>query len=333
MEIRNLGKSGLRLSLVGLGCNNFGGRIDEAASRKVIDKAFDLGITHFDTADVYGHFSPTGAVDFSGKGGSERILGKFLGDRRKDIVLATKFSQPMDPEGRLAGASRRHAVAAVEASLRRLNTDWIDLYYVHKYDPLTPIEETARALDDLVRSGKVRYIAMSNFPAWRAVEAVWTARCHNLNGFVGCQDELSLLARQNQKDLIPALAAHGVGFVPYYPLSGGALTGKYRKGAPMPEGGRLTRGQRYLDRFFNEEKMDMIEALHAFAEARGHTLIELAMSWLAAQPQITSIIAGATRPEQLAANVSAVGWQLSAEDLAEIDRITLGWSPANLGSR
>jgi aryl-alcohol dehydrogenase-like predicted oxidoreductase len=324
VEIRNLGKSGLRLSMVGLGCNNFGGRIDEEASRKVIDKALDLGIAHFDTADVYGHFSPSGGVDFSGKGGSERILGKYLGDRRKDIVLATKFSQPMDPEGRKAGASRRHAIEAVEESLTRLRTDWIDLYYVHFYDPGTPLEETLRALDDLIRSGKVRYIAMSNFPAWRAVEAVWTARLHNLNGFIACQGEFSLLARHHQKELIPALAAHGLGFIPYYPLAGGALTGKYRKGAPMPEGGRLSRGKRYSDRFFSDERAEIVEGLLAFAEARGHSLLDLAMSWLAAQPEIGSIIAGATRPEQLEENARAAGWKLTADDLAEIDKITLG---------
>jgi aryl-alcohol dehydrogenase-like predicted oxidoreductase len=324
LEIRNLGRSGLRLSLVGLGCNNFGGRIDEAASRKVIDKAFDLGITHFDTADVYGHFGVSGGVDFAGKGGSEQILGKYLGKRRKDIVLATKFAQPMDPEERLSGASRRYAVEAVEASLGRLKTDWIDLYYVHKYDPLTPIEETLSALDHLIRSGKVRYVAMSNFPAWRAVEAAWTARLHNLNGFIACQDELSLLARHNQKELIPALAAHGVGFVPYYPLAGGALTGKYRQGAPLPEGGRLARGKRYSDRFFSDRRAAMVEALRAYAEARGHTLLELAMSWLAAQPEVGSIIAGATTPDQIEANAKAAGWKLTAEDLAEIDRITLG---------
>jgi aryl-alcohol dehydrogenase-like predicted oxidoreductase len=324
VEIRNLGKSGLRLSVVGLGCNNFGGRIDEEASCKVIDKAFDLGITHFDTADVYGHFSASGAVDFSGKGGSERILGKYLGDRRKDIVLATKFSQPMDPEERKAGASRRHAIEAVEESLTRLKTDWIDLYYVHFFDPRTPLEETLRALDDLIRSGKVRYIAMSNFPAWRTVEAVWTARLHNLNGFIACQDELSLLARHHQKELIPALAAHGLGFVPYYPLAGGALTGKYRKGAPLPEGGRLSRGKRYSDRFFSDKRAEIVEGLVAFAEARGHSLLDVAMSWLSAQPQIDSIIAGATKPEQLEVNVKAARWKQTADDLAEIDKITLG---------
>lgn len=322
MENRYLGNSGLRLSLVGLGCNNFGGRIDETASRNVIDKAFDLGITHFDTADVYGHFGPSGDVNFGGKGGSERVLGNYLGDRRKDIVLATKFSQPMTPDKDRTDASRGYAVQAVEASLKRLKTDWIDLYYVHFNDPFTPVEETLRALDDLIRAGKVRYIGLSNHPAWRAVDAQWTAKHYGLTRYVGCQDELSLLARHNQKELIPALAAHGVGFIPFYPLAGGALTGKYRKGTAMPEGGRLTKGQRYANRFFDDKRAETVEALHMFAEKRGHTLLELAMSWLAAQPQIGSIIAGATTPEQLESNVNAAGWALTGDDLAEIDTIT-----------
>ena len=322
METRNLGASGLRLSLVGLGCNNFGGRISREASKQVIDKAFDLGITHFDTADVYGQFDPQGRVITESKGGSEAILGEFMGPRRKDIVLATKFARPMDQEGKLSGASRRYAMMALEDSLTRLKTDWIDLYYVHGNDPLTPIEETLRALDDMIRAGKIRYIAISNFPAWRAVEADWTAKYHELNRFIACQDEYSLLARHNEKELIPALAAHGMGFIPYYPLAGGALTGKYRKDAPMPEGARLTAGKRYSEKFFDEKKAAIIEQLIAFAETRGHTILELAMSWLASRPQVGSIIAGATRPEQLEINVKAADWKLTADELAEIDRIT-----------
>jgi aryl-alcohol dehydrogenase-like predicted oxidoreductase len=322
VETRNLGASGLRVSLVGLGCNNFGGRMDDESASKVIDKAFDLGITHFDTADVYGQFDPSGRRNTDTKGGSEVVLGKFLGNRRKDIVLATKFASAMDEEGKLSGTSRRYAITALEDSLKRLKTDWIDLYYIHRSDPRTPIEETLRALDDMIRSGKVRYIAFSNFPAWKAVEAVWTARAHNLNGFIACQDEMSLLARRNEKELLPALAAHGLGFVPYYPLAGGALTGKYRKDAPMPEGARITRGKRYSEKFFNDKKATIVEGLIAFAEKRGHTLLELAMSWLASRPQVGSIIAGATKPEQLEANVKATGWTLTPEDLAEIDEIT-----------
>jgi aryl-alcohol dehydrogenase-like predicted oxidoreductase len=320
--MRNLGKSGLRVSLVGLGCNNFGGRIDLESSRKVIDSAFDVGITHFDTADVYGQFDPSGKRNTDSKGGSEAVLGQFLGDRRKDVVLATKFGRPMDSEGKLSGTSRRYMITALEDSLRRLKTDWIDLYYVHRDDPNTPIEEMVRALDDMIRAGKVRYIALSNFSAWRTVEAVWTARHLGTNDFIACQDEMSLVARRNE-ELLGALKAHGIGFVPYYPLASGALTGKYRKGAPMPEGARITRGRRYTEKFFGDRQQEMIEALIRFAEERGHTILELAMSWLAGRPGVASIITGATKPEQLQANVKTTGWKLTADELAEIDKITI----------
>ena len=196
MQERNLGKSGLRVSLVGLGCNNFGGRIDLEATRKVVHKALDCGITLFDTADTYGE-----------RGGSENLLGQILGERRKDIVLATKFGMPMDDAGRLKGGSRRYIMGAVEASLKRLKTDWIDLYQLHQYDPLTPIEETLRALDDLIRAGKVRYVGCSNLPAWRVVEAQWTAKTEHLNAFVSCQDEYSLVMREIEKDLLPMMEA------------------------------------------------------------------------------------------------------------------------------
>src|SRR5215468_8389335 len=216
MEQRNLGKSGLRVSIVGLGCNNFGGRIDLAATRKVVHKALDLGITFFDEADTYG----------DPRGSSEACLGEILGDHRKNIVLATKFARPMDASGRFEGASRRYIIAQVEASLKRLKTDWIDLYQQHQPDPLTPIEETLRALDDLVRHGKVRYIGCSNLPAWRVIEAQWTARALNLNAFICCQDEWSLLVRDAERELVPAVEAYGLGFVPYFPLASGLLTGK-----------------------------------------------------------------------------------------------------------
>jgi aryl-alcohol dehydrogenase-like predicted oxidoreductase len=330
VEMRNLGRSGLRVSLVGLGCNNFGGRIDLESSRKVIDAAFDVGITHFDTADVYGKFDPTGKVIPGAMGGSESVLGQFLGDRRKEIVLASKFAQPMDEAGKLTGTSRRYMMLALEDSLKRLKTDWIDLYYLHRSDPATPIEETVRALDDMIRAGKIRYIAFSNFSAWRATEAVWTARYLGTNNFIACQDEMSLLARQNEELLI-ALQTLGVGFVPYYPLASGALTGKYRKDAPMPEGARITQGKRYSEKFFGDQQQDIIEKLIKFAEARGHTILELAMSWLAGRPGIGSIITGATKPEQLHANVKTTGWKLTAEELVEIDKIT-GFTPATAKS-
>ena len=220
MQIRNLGGSGLRVSAVGLGCNNFGQRTDLETSRKVIHKAIDLGITLFDTADIY-----------AGMGGSETVLGEVLGDRRKDIVLATKYSKPMATDGTKQGASRRYIMSAVEASLTRLKTDYIDLYQQHDYDPLTPIEETLRALDDLVRQGKVRYIGNSNFPAWRIAEAELIARAMNVSRFVSCQDEYSLVVRGIEKDLLPAAQEYKLGLLPFFPLASGLLTGKYKRGA------------------------------------------------------------------------------------------------------
>ncbi len=311
MELRNLGRSGLRVSAIGLGCNNFGGRIGLEASRAVVHAALDAGITLFDTADAYGD-----------RGGSETALGGILGPRRKDIVLASKFALPMDDAETLKGASRRYIVSAVEASLRRLRTDWIDLYQQHRPDPLTPIEETLRALEDLTRAGKIRYAGCSNLPAWQVVEAAWTARHLGMPGFVSCQDELSLLARGNEAELMPAMRACGLGLLPYFPLASGLLTGKYRRNQPMPEGARLTGTQRLADRYLTDANWTAAERLADFAEARGHTLLELAFSWLLAQAPVSSVIAGATKPDQVSANVAAGGWALTVDDVAEIDRIT-----------
>jgi aryl-alcohol dehydrogenase-like predicted oxidoreductase len=311
VEHRHLGRSGLRVSVVGLGCNNFAGRIDLEATRRVIHKAIDLGITLFDTADAYGN-----------KGGSEDFMGQVLGDRRKEIVLATKFALPMDDAETLKGGSRRYIMSAVEASLRRLRTDWIDLYQLHRPDPDTPIEETLRALDDLIRQGKVRYVGCSNLPAWQVVEARWTSKACNLNPFVSCQDEYSLVVRDIERELIPAMQAYDMGLLPFFPLASGFLTGKYKRNAPMPEGSRLATTPRFQDRYATEKNWAIVEALSAFATARGHTMLELAFSWLAAQPAVSSVIAGATKPEQLETNVRAAGWKLSPDDLAEIDRIS-----------
>ena len=313
MEIRNLGHSGLRVSTIGLGCNNFGGRIDLEATRAVIHKAIDLGITLFDTADTYGE-----------QGGSETLMGQVLGDRRRDIVLATKFGNPMDSVGVKQGGARRYIMTAVEDSLRRLRTDWIDLYQIHGFDPRTPIEETLRALDDLVRQGKVRYIGCSNFPAWRVTEARWTAQMCGLNKFASCQDEYSLVFRAPEAELMPAARAAGMGMLPYFPLASGLLTGKYRRNAPMPPGTRLAATQRLADRYLTERNWVIAEQLGDFVEARGKTMLELAFSWLLSRQPVTSVIAGATKPEQLEQNVKAGAWKLTAEDLAEIDRITAG---------
>jgi len=311
MQIRNLGGSGLRVSAVGLGCNNFGQRIDLEASRKVIHKAIDLGITLFDTADIY-----------SGMGGSETVLGEVLGDRRKDIVLATKFSKAMSEDGTKQGASRRYLMSAVEASLKRLKTDTIDLYQQHDYDPLTPIDETLRALDDLIRQGKVRYIGNSNFPAWRIAEAEHVARAMNVSRFVSCQDEYSLVVRDIEKDLLPCAQEYNLGLLPFFPLASGLLTGKYKRGEAAPDDTRFSKVPRLRDRYVTPHNEVIVEKLQTFAQARGHTMLELAFSWLAARPQVASVIAGATRVEQVEQNAKAIGWSLSAEEIAEIDKIT-----------
>lgn len=311
MEIRNLGRSGLRVSAIGLGCNNFGGRLDLEGTRRVVHAAFDAGITLFDTADVYGD-----------KGGSETLMGEVLGDIRPNIVLASKFCMPMDDAETLKGASRRYIMRAVEASLKRLKTDYLDLYQMHRMDPLTPIEESLRGLSDLVTAGKIRYFGCSNFTGWRVVEAQWAAKALGLPGFVSAQDEYSLVHRDHEADLIPALREYGLGLLPYFPLASGLLTGKYRRNAPMPEGARLTNTQRLADRYLNDRNWQISEKLADFAESRGHTALELAFSWLLAQAPVASVIAGATKPEQIAENVKAGSWALTAEDLAEINGIT-----------
>ncbi|MDP6707027.1 MAG: aldo/keto reductase [Alphaproteobacteria bacterium] len=311
MEHRNLGPSGLRVSLVGLGCNNFGGRLDLEATRAVVHAALDAGITLYDTADIYG-----------GRGPSEEQLGQVLGARRKEIVLATKFGMAMDDEGVKKGGSRRYIMTAAEDSLRRLQTDWIDLYQIHTPDPLTPIEETLRALEDLVAQGKVRYIGCSNLAAWQVVEAHWTAEMDRIGRFVSCQDEYNLVNRAIEADLFPVMAQYGLGLLPFFPLANGLLTGKYKRD-DMPEGARLTQNPTFGNReYVTEENWTIVENLEAFAAERGHSLLELAFCWLAARAQTASVIAGATRPEQIEANVAAVGWKLSPDEVAEIDRIT-----------
>jgi len=310
MQFRKLGRSGLDVSLAGLGCNNLGGRIDLEASRAVVHKALDLGITLFDTADMY-----------SDRGGSEIALGKILGPRRKDIVLASKFGMAMDDAGRLRGASRQYIMSAVEASLKRLQTDWIDLYQLHRPDPATPIEETLRALDDLVRAGKVRYIGCSNLSAWQVVDAAWHARVGGLERFVCAQDEYSLLRRGAEAELIPALVASGMGLLPYYPLASGLLTGKYKPGA-MPVGARLTRFKHMADRIVSDRNWAILQKLEAFCASRGCTMVELAMGWLASRAPVASVIAGATTPSQVEQNAAAIAWKPTAEDLAELDRLS-----------
>jgi aryl-alcohol dehydrogenase-like predicted oxidoreductase len=312
MQTRKLGTAGPEVSLVGLGTNNFGGRIDFEASRRVIDKAFDCGITLIDTADIYGN-----------KGGSEEILGKVLGARRKDIVLATKFGMPMDDAGKLRGASPRYIAQALEASLRRLKTDWIDLYQLHRPDPDTPIEQTLRALDGLRKAGKIRFIGCSNLSAAQLEAAQSAAVAHGLIAFVTCQDEYSLLVRDLDKDRVAVMRKNGLGLLPYFPLASGLLSGKYKPDAPLPAGSRLATSGRHAGGVLNARNWRVVGALAEFAAQRGRTLLELAMNWLASRPFIPSIIAGATTPEQVEQNTAATGWTLSAAELSEIDRITI----------
>ena len=311
MEYRNLGSSGLRVSLVGLGCNNFGMRLELEQTRAVVDRAFDLGITFFDTADMYGS-----------RGGSETQLGKILGHRRKDIVLASKFGMAMSDDGTKIGASRRYIMSAVEDSLRRLKTDWIDLYQLHQPDPLTPLDETMQALDDLVTQGKIRYIGCSNLPSWQVVESQWLSKSMGLNRFVSCQDEYNILNRDVESELIPAMQKYGCGLLPYFPLASGLLTGKYKR-TEMPEGARLTDMPTFANRIYlTDENFDIVDRLKKFANKTGHSILELAFGWMASRPTTASIIAGATKPEQIDANVAAINWVLSQSEIDEVDKIS-----------
>jgi len=314
ISLRRLGESGLPVSAVGLGCNNFGGRIDAERSTAVVQAALDAGITLFDTADVYG-----------GAGRSEEILGAALkaAGARDGVVVATKFGMDMaGANGADFGAlgGRRYIVRAAEASLRRLGTDWIDLYQLHRPDRGTPIEETLSALDDLVRAGKVRYIGHSNLTGWQAADAAWTARTTHRTPFVSAQNEYSLLNREIERELLPACGQFGLGFLPYFPLASGLLTGKYRRGETPPAGTRLARDTHRA--WLARAPWDTIEALEKFAAERGRSLIDVAIGWLLARPTVASVIAGATTPDQVRANVASATWQPSAEDLSTLDELT-----------
>lgn len=309
MRHRRLGSSGLVVSTVGLGCNNFGKRLDLGGTREVVAAALDAGITFFDTADSYGN-----------KGGSERLLGETLGRRRDSVVLGTKFGSDMagayGPDFN-ARASRRYVRRAVEGSLRRLQTDYIDLYQLHWPDPATPFEETLAALTDLVREGKVRYVGSSNLAAWQVSDAAWTAREARLVPFISAQNEYSMLERQAERELVPACLRHGVGVIPYYPLAGGLLTGKYAGHPIGAMAGRLT------DRLagYGRGVFDRVDAFGRIAAERGRSLLELAIGALAAQPAVASVIAGATSAAQVRANAAAGDWQPDPDDLAAINEV------------
>ena len=315
MKHRTIGKSDLQVSAIGLGCNNFGyvASMDVEASRKVIDKAIDSGINFFDTSDSYGT--------------SENILGEILGERRKKIILATKFGSKQNALGEKSGASRGYLLAEAEESLRRLRTDYIDLYQIHYPDPGTPIDETLRALDDLVKTGKVRYVGCSNFSATQLQEAEAAAIKHSVKSFVSSQDEYSLLVRDIEREQLPVIERLGMSELPYFPLASGLLTGKYKKGSTAPKGTRLGDKQALADRYHTESNLEKVERLQRFAEERGHTLLDLAFSWLLSRKAVASVIAGATKPEQVEANAKAGGWTLSADELTKIDEITQAPKP------
>ena len=304
MKLRRLGASGLKVSEVGLGCNNFGMRIDEKATDTVVGAAIDAGITLFDTADIYGGTK------------SEEFLGKALGKRRGDIVLATKFGMRVGDDERRKGGSRRWIMRAVEDSLTRLKTDWIDLYQMHAPDPDTPIDETLRALDDLVTQGKVRYLGNSNFAGWQIADADWTAA--GSSRFVSAQNQYSLLERRVEHEVLPACENFGLGFLPFFPLGSGLLSGKYKRGEKPPEGTRLaawgSRGAAAL----SDKNFDKVEKLTGWAEERGHTILELAFAWLLGHDVVSSVIAGATSVEQINANAATAAWELTAEEVDEV---------------
>lgn len=311
MDYKNLGRAGLKVSAVGLGCNNFGMKCDQAETDAVVRRALDLGVTLFDTADIYGN-----------RGGSEQMLGKALGARRKDIVLATKFGLAMGDGEYMKGASRRYVMHAAEASLKRLDTDYIDLYQIHFPDPSTPIDETLRALDDLVMQGKVRYIGCSNFAGWQLVEAQWIAKEGGLAPFVSAQNHYNLLDRRIELELVPAANKYGAGILPYFPLASGMLTGKYKRGRGLPNDARLAQREEMGKHILTDENFDIVEKIEAFATERSRTVLDVAIGWLASQPHVGSVIAGATKPEQVEQNVAAADWKMSPDELHEVNQMT-----------
>lgn len=305
MHYRNLGHSGLKVSAIGLGTNQFGGKVDQATVNDLLTAARDAGLNFIDTADIYQ------------KGRSEETIGQAIKTRRDAYLIATKFRHPVGEDPNARGASRHHIFNAVHASLRRLDTDYIDLYQVHSWDGETPLEETLRALDDLLRAGKVRYVGASNFTAWQLARANTVAELRGWTPFVSIQPHYHMFERTIEKELIPASEYLNVGILPYFPLAGGFLTGKYQRGTPAPAGSR-GESSPYVQRHMTEENFDKLEKLTAFAAARAHTLGELAHAWLLAQPQVASVISGATNVEQLQANAKGGEWGLSGEEEKEV---------------
>lgn len=314
MKYRKLGKSGLDVSVIGLGTNNFGGvliggRMNYEETERVLRKAIDEGINFVDTANTYG------------KGLAEEYLGKMLKGDREKVVISTKVGNNRGDGPNLYGGSRKHIMQQVEISLRKLQTDYLDLYQIHYYDPHTPVEETLRAMDDLVTQGKVRYIGCSNYAAWQVAEAVGTARLLGTVPFVSVEPEYSMLKRHIERELLPCCRKYGLGIIPYFPLASGFLTGKYRRGKQAPKGTRLEVQAGRAETILTEANFDVLEKLEQFAKDRGHTLTALAFAWLLAHPEVSTVIAGATSTEQVHANAAASEWMLSAADMSELETI------------
>ena len=306
MEYRRIGSSGLKVTEIGLGGNNFGMRADEETSITIINNALEMGINFIDTAEMYA------------QGRSEELVGKAVKGKRPQVIIATKFGLPMTVGPTQQGGSRSYIMKAVDASLKRLNTDYIDLYYFHSPDTSTPVQETLRALDDLVRTGKVRYIGCSNFAAWQLCEALWTSKLNNLESFIVVQSKYNLLDRSVESELVPCCESYGVGLIPWGPLAGGFLTGKYHRGLEVAEGMRLAKPIPIYSDVLNDTNFDKLDKLEAFAKERGHSVGELAIAWLLFHPWLSSVIAGAMNIEQLSTNIAAADWKLTAEDIAEL---------------
>ena len=308
MEYRQLGSSGVRVSAIGLGSNQFGGKVDQQGVNEIIAGAIDLGINFIDTADVYS------------RGRSEETLGVALKGRWDKVVLATKVHHKMGEGVNDYGGSRYHIMSGVEASLRRLQSDHIDLYQIHSWDALTPVEETLKALDDLARAGKIRYAGASNFAAWQLARANLLAEFRGWSPFVTIQPHYHMLQREIELELVPYCNACKVGILPYFPLAGGFLTGKYRRGQPSPAGSR-GESSPYVQKYMTDAIYDRLEKLEVWASERGHTMGELAHAWLLAQPQVSSVISGATRLEQIQANAKAADWKLTAQEYSQVNAI------------
>lgn len=313
MEYRRLGNSGLEVSVIGLGTNNFGGRMDYAATEKVVHQCMEVGINFIDTSNSYGATK------------SEEFIGKAAKGSRDKVLLATKFASAMGQGPNQRGTSRKHILDEVEKSLKRLETDYIDLYYVHFPDQRTPIEETMRTLDDLVHQGKVRYIGCSNFASWQIAQAMEVAKAQHLEPFVCDQPQYSMLRRDVEKEVAPCCQVYGLGIIPFSPLASGFLTGKYQRGKPGPEGARLSGNSRQAASILTDANFDVLEGLENFAAERGHSMTDLAFGWLLANPLVSSVIAGATKPEQVTENAKAGTWRLTSEDMKALDGMLAKW--------